>query len=152
MSDNLHRLLGDDNKEADKASGILARLFRLILRDRNMSMMGWSSNMARYLNDPRNGCPQNNKDRSSVRGNLTKELLRPTMTWKVFKKAIRFLAPQKIDFIVRCHWGFKSKMTVVMLEIRNDQLDEKDDTADDDIETVEPTQSVLSDQFTLPLE
>lgn len=76
----------------------------------------WDRNMLRYLKDPRNRIPQNSRDMSSARGNLSKELLRPTMTWGVFEKAIRFLNPFRVRLRLEFEWksGVKTEYTAVI--------------------------------------
>ena len=43
---------------------------------------------------------QNKKDRASARGNLTKELMKKGMSWRVFMKAMVFLGLRKFDIII----------------------------------------------------
>ena len=104
MRDEHYDIFTDPVKSIGEAKGVLSKLFRTILVEREITPGVWSSLMARYLNDPYNRIPPNPKDRSSARGNLNKELHRPTMTWKVFRKAILFLAPVKATFIIRFEW------------------------------------------------
>lgn len=59
--------------------------------------------MIKYLDDPRNGIPRDLK--SSARGNLNKELVRDKITWKVFRKALRFLGPSFIRFEIHFRWS-----------------------------------------------
>lgn len=72
-------------------NGVLSRLFRQMLLDLNINPMQWGVLMHTFINDVRNGVPNNKRDQTSIRGNLTKEFARPQMTWKVFVKAMRFL-------------------------------------------------------------
>lgn len=51
----------------------------------------WNHLMENYLNDKRNSIPDNIADRASARGNLRKELLKHTMSWKSFCRGLRFL-------------------------------------------------------------
>ena len=90
--------------------------------------------MARYLNDPYNKIPPNPKDRSSARGNLNKELNRNTMTWKVFRKAILFLAPVRATFIIRFEWHTEvpkhyevSEHSIVLLSTAEDHIPEPEE-------------------------
>lgn len=63
--------------------------------------------MIKYLDDPRNGIPRDLK--SSARGNLNKELVRDKITWKVFRKALRFLGPSFIRFEIHFEWADGTK-------------------------------------------
>lgn len=82
----------------------LARFWRTILADRQVSLIKWSGYMERYLSDPRNGVRQDSKSRSSARGNLNKELLKAWISWKVFEKGLRFLGPVQAEISVKFIW------------------------------------------------
>lgn len=86
------------------ANGILASLFRRILGDLNISVARWQSLMADFVSDAHNGAPSNQKDRTSMRGNLTKEFSRPQMTWKVFCKGLRFLQVVRFRLTIEATW------------------------------------------------
>lgn len=116
-SENLDDMLSSTDKGAEKATGALSRLFREILKDINIQPMAWSSLMERFLDDPRNRIPRNGKDRSSARGNMNKELCRPTMTWKVFRKGLQFLGATSVRFEVHATWPNRSK-TVTGINIQ----------------------------------
>lgn len=86
-------ILHDPDKKIDEARDVLSKAFRTILRESRFSVIDWNNSMPRYLEDPRNRIPQNGKDMSSARGNLSKELSRNTMTWNVFMKGLSFINP-----------------------------------------------------------
>jgi len=86
-------ILHDPDKKIDEARDVLSKAFRTILRESRFSVIDWNTNMPRYLGDARNRIPQNGKDMSSARGNLSKELSRNTMTWNVFMKGLSFINP-----------------------------------------------------------
>lgn len=112
----LKQVLNSKTKLAEKASGVLSKLFRQIMDEQKFNQTIWDRNMLRYLKDPRNRIPQNSRDMSSARGNLSKELLRPTMTWGVFEKAIRFLNPFRVRLRLEFEWksGVKTEYTAVI--------------------------------------
>ncbi len=56
-----------------------------------------------YLEDPKNGIPQNKKEKTSARGNITKEIGKPSITWKTFIKALRIIGVEK----------FKIRITII---------------------------------------
>lgn len=136
MNEDLNRMLQANDKGASEASGVLAKLWRLILADRKISPLTWNELMKRYLNDPRNGIPADVRERSSARGNLHKELKRPRMTWKVFLKGLRFLnPPYGMEFTVKLYWE-KDVATVHTLPLGMDQAQWLEDTdAPDDGDT-----------------
>lgn len=66
--------------------------------DQRTFLERWNALVVHYLNDPVNSIPQNKEALSAARGNLTKEILKPSMTWKVWVKALRLMQVVKIDF------------------------------------------------------
>lgn len=85
------------------SDSILAALYQRILIDLGIGTSKFTNSMEKFLSDPRNGYPQNIKERSSARGNLRKELFKVVMTWKVFCKGIRFLEITKFKVSVELH-------------------------------------------------
>jgi hypothetical protein len=90
----------------------------MLLADRNVDLWRWDLYMKAYLADPRNGIPNNSRDRSSARGNLNKELLRPDMTWRVFLKAMNFLDLIRVSFTVKVQWK-DGKVTEVTARLKD---------------------------------
>lgn len=110
---------------------VLASMFLKILYDLGINETRWNHLMTNYVMDKRNCIPANNRDQSSARGNLQKELLKRKMTWKVFCKGIRFLNITKFDFVIRAHHA-NGKITehtksVSFGEIMNDSQSHEDD-------------------------
>lgn len=105
---SIHQTLIDfgSRKEhrAISPNGILADLYRQMLVDLDIGPGRFSELLRDYVTDPRNGIPQTPKDFTTARGNLTKELSREGMTFKVFLKGLRFLQVMKADVSVRCHY------------------------------------------------
>lgn len=144
MNEDLNRMLQSPDKGASEASGVLAKLWRLILAERNITPLAWNELMKRYLNDPRNGIPADVRERSSARGNLHKELKRPRMTWKVFLKGLRFLNPPfGMEFSVKLYWQ-KETATVHTLRLGDGQMQLNDDAdAPDDADSPD----MFSDEY-----
>jgi hypothetical protein len=73
--------------------GVLTRLFNIICLDstggRGISPIQWNKLMNDYIKVMVES--NTTMDRSSIRGNMNKELRRPTMTWNVLCKGMRFL-------------------------------------------------------------
>ncbi len=121
MADPNRNILTEKDKGVPEARGVLAFLFRKILFDMNISPGRWSQMMNDYLDDPWNQVPRNSKDRSSIRGNLNKELFRTRMTWKVFEKGLRFLGPLSIRFEIHLRWpAGRTSVHHVDVELRPD--------------------------------
>jgi hypothetical protein len=81
-------------------NGILASLFRILLADYKIGHIKWAQCMDRYLRDPRNKVGVSTKEKTSMRGNIAKELLNDQMTWKVFCKGLVFLQFYRVRFFV----------------------------------------------------
>lgn len=96
------------------SQSILSRLFRKFLYKRtNADKEAEGSNsylsvfnvlLERYI--VRSGINQNLKEISSVRGNLKKELLKSSMSWKIFIKGMRFLGVEKFKIQVTIYPKF----------------------------------------------
>lgn len=82
---------------------VLSALFRKIIYQTGIGTARFNQLMEQFLSDKRNLIPQNIKERSSARGNLRKELLKSTMTWKVFCKGLSFLNITKFEISIRLH-------------------------------------------------
>jgi hypothetical protein len=86
-------------------NGTLSRLFRQMLKDRNVGPERFGQLMADYLLNPRNRIPKNRKDMTSARGNLGMALSQKEMTWKVFCKGLAFFKIIKIDIAIRAYYA-----------------------------------------------
>ena len=85
------------------SASVLTKMFFTIMDNMGVNETRWNHLMTNYILDKSNCIPNNTKDQSSARGNLSKELLKKKQTWKVFCKAIRFLNIVKFDFVIRAH-------------------------------------------------
>lgn len=136
MADHIRQILSAPDKGASKTygiNGVLARLFRTMLKDLGVDGARWGSLMSDYLTDPRNAVPENKRDKTSARGNINKELFRPQMTWKVFFKGLRFLkiAEFEIQIItVRKNGQRYVHVTNVVLDTLDDEPSEQDEFDD----------------------
>lgn len=98
MSKESDDILADDDKGVRRARGIPSLFWRKLLQIRKIDGDKWDRLMNAFLMDPRNGVPDNPRDRSSTRGNVNRELRRDNMTWKVFLKALNFSGAVKVSF------------------------------------------------------
>ena len=136
---NMKAVLASPDKGISKtygANGVLSRLFRQMLHDLNITGPRFGNLLYDYITDSRHGVPNNKKDQTSIRGNLTKEFARPQMTWKVLCKALRFLQIVKIDLVIKAyHANGKTSLhsTVVQfgsrkeLHLFNEGLEQSED-------------------------
>lgn len=84
-------ILNDSEAAIGQARGMLAKLYRIVLRDLNVNIYDFERYMSSWLDNPINNIPKYGKERSSERGNVIKEVERENMTWRVFIKHIRFM-------------------------------------------------------------
>lgn len=96
MSKSLKEIVADTDKQVSKSRNPLAKLYRTILLDKGINHNTIDHYLNQYLDDPTLGIPKNSKDRSSERGNLLKQLGKPTLSWKIFTKGLRLLRPKHI--------------------------------------------------------
>lgn len=122
MSTDIQRILNAKDKLVGEAEDVLARLFRTILADINMTEYHWRGRMRRYLEDPTNHILSTSTARSSARGNLNKELASRKMSWNVFLKGLKFLGPEWIKFRVEAGWN-PNRSTIHELEMLMNQYD-----------------------------
>lgn len=92
------------DKGVSAAKGVLAKLFRTILRDLDIRGPEWEKKITQALDDPAGSMPKNSKDRSTLKGNLNKMLKADRLTWKNFQKGLRLLAPKFVKFEVHLTW------------------------------------------------
>jgi len=97
MVDDDIKLLKERIRSGGQES-VLASLFRSIIFDLGIGIERFNVLVERYM--VRAHLPTNLKEASSVRGNLRKELLKPSMSWKVFIKGLKFLNIKKFDLNV----------------------------------------------------
>jgi len=54
-----------------------------------------------YINDPRNGIPANKSDQSTQRNNITGQLEKPEMSWRIFCRGLRVLDLIGFEIVIR---------------------------------------------------
>lgn len=82
------RILNSQNKELSSTTSILSKLFRIILADLNVRVSDYNRLVNQWLDDPIYGIPNDSKRRSTIRGNLNKEIVRSDMSMRTFLKAL----------------------------------------------------------------
>ena|SRR5574343_263831 len=113
-------------------NAILSKMFQKICHTRGMTPDNFSALLERYI--IRANLPRSLRDVSSVRGNLKKELLKETMSWKVFIKGLCFLNVSRFDFVIRIHWGgikTRSEEFTISVDVDQNQKFGPDDKDDD---------------------
>lgn len=105
MKKERNELLSSADKGCWESKGVLAFLFRSMLKELRIGPSEWQNLMNRWLNDPTNGVPDNPKDRSTSRGNLDKALTNDAMTYLMFNKGVRFLSYLLSYVRIEVHFG-----------------------------------------------
>lgn len=77
---------------------VLAQLFRKLLVDLKVDATRWAELMDNFIQDPDNRVVGDRAAETALRGNLTMELTRPSMTWKVFAKGLKVLQVSQASF------------------------------------------------------
>lgn len=128
-----------DTKKSGGSDSILANMFANIINDTGINFDKWNNLMNTYIRDPRNSIPNNDRDQSSERGNLRKELLKEKMTWKVFCKGMRLLNFPRFDLTLTVyHSDAKKTISSHTIKISLGQANEEPDDEDnkEDKETI----------------
>jgi hypothetical protein len=89
--DSIYKSADYAASQTNGPAGVLSSLFRTIMQKLMVGPEKWGYLMRLYVQDPRNGVPDNDSDRGSTRGNLSTALSNDYMTWKVFVRGLKFL-------------------------------------------------------------
>lgn len=120
MSNNINKILTNTTKRVTEARNPLARMWRQILLDLNVTPMAFDKMINRYLDDPRNHIPKDPKKRSTERGNMMKELSKPSITWKTLEKGLRLFPFTELTIELHFKWG-SGRTTIHGLTMQNFQ-------------------------------
>lgn len=99
---------------------VLSILFRKMLFQLNITPEKFNYLMINYLNKSKT--PGNVKERSTIRGNLKRELLDERISWKVFCKGLIFLNVKSLDITIKLTInGFESTHRLLNCEISKNE-------------------------------
>lgn len=123
--------------------GSLAQLFRTIQYDLGISGPRMEVLISEFIINEKRNLPDNRVARFLVRGNIRRELERPSMTFKVFVKMLKIIGVKRMDFGVELDFGAdkptqKHSVHVDLKYHSSKSLDE-----DDDKQTVNAVMSSL---------
>lgn len=121
------------NIRSGGSASVLSKMFFTIMSNMNINETRWNHLMTNYILDKANCIPNNSKDQSSARGNLSKELLKKKQTWKVFCKALRFLNISKFEFVIRAHHP-NGKITESVVPVSFGEMVSESEDSDDELE------------------
>lgn len=115
MSD-MNKILLSNTKEVAAAKGVLAKLFRLLLKDIALDPVRLHQHMQNYLNNPANNIDPDPVRRSYTRQNFMNAMAGEHMTWKTLFRAIRLLSPMWFEITIRAGWNnyFETKTSVMV--------------------------------------
>jgi hypothetical protein len=84
--------------QTGNVNSMLTRLFIEALKAMEVDVLMYEHRIDQYITNA--GLPKNQKELSSVRGNIKKELSKPSMSWKVFLKSMVFLGVKSFTLSV----------------------------------------------------
>lgn len=93
--------LQKDFTDIDKVEQVISTLFHDIIFQLNINTRRFNELIKDYI--VRANIPTNIKEISNTRGSLKKELMKPTMSWKVFNKGMSFLKVTRFDIGVKLY-------------------------------------------------
>lgn len=115
-TEKITRLLSLPDKGRMKAIGELTRLWRDILAERQVGPLHWGKLMVDHINKSYGRSKTHSKKRSTDRGNLNRQLASNNMSWKMFRRAIRFLNPRRAWIEFHMEWD-EGPNTMISLDI-----------------------------------
>lgn len=96
---------------SNSPTGTLARMVRGMFGSYGVNVSRGESLMNEYINDPRNGIPQDRKAQLIVRGGLSKGLASDEMSWKTLIKALHFIKAKKFKITIEI-WRDSNRSTI----------------------------------------
>jgi hypothetical protein len=96
----IQRLINSKDKGSSATRNVIAKLFRIILVDNDITLDKFTSLKTKWLNDPNNHVRNTRTARSTASSNLIKDILKNTMTIDVFLKMMSLLKVESIAFSV----------------------------------------------------
>lgn len=82
------------------SSRIFGHLWVKIVKELPLTWAVMNHKLSEWVNNPYSGIPNDNREKSSARGNAVKELARPDMSLKVFMKGIKIINPFAVHFAI----------------------------------------------------
>lgn len=118
-----------DDRRAGSATGILSRLWRIMLSELNINNDNYPMLMTKYLNsrlkDKGSG---DTRAANTLRGNLNRQLAMPNMSFNVFLRALRVLRVDWIRIDVTIGRGQKKTMHSIEVSDFNGYMDQYEQT------------------------
>lgn len=96
----IQRLLNSKDKGSSATGNVIAKLFRIILLENDITLDKFMKLKTHWLNDPNNHVRNTRTARSTASSNLVKDIIKNTMTIGVFLKMMSLLKVESIAFSV----------------------------------------------------
>lgn len=111
----INHLFDYDDRKVGSATGILSRLWRIMLAELNINNDNYPMLMTKYLDKRLKAGNRNVRALNTLRGNLNRQLAMPNMSFNVFLRALRVLRVDwlKIDITI----GRGGKKTMHSIEV-----------------------------------
>ena len=134
---DLQEILSSPDKNITETTNPLARLFRLVLSHHNVGYDQFDRSITNYLNREQQAASRSKKEQSREKGNLVKELVGNSFTFKNFTKGLRVLNPVSAELTLTLKWKRNQETvhTIIMkIQDPNEDGDDQDDTVGDNKE------------------
>ena len=133
----LHQILAASSGKAVEPvrgiGGVLASLWRNILIEIPIKPMQFEVLLNDFVEHAKRSIPENRVSKHFTRGNLRREFSNPTMTFKVFIKAMRFLKIKHITISVELrHSSGRKTLHQTAVDLGDSYLDDLIETPTDD--------------------
>lgn len=125
---------GEQPKSGSNSS-VLAIMYRALLSAANINLSMFDQKLKEYIQHTFRDST-NNKDRTSIRAGLYKELMRPTMSFKVFMKGLRVIKVLRVQMSITVFTNLNKGITVSQMfdlgEEHSTDIDADADLFEDD--------------------
>lgn len=96
----IRRLINSRDKGSGQTSNVIAKLFRVMLIELDITLDKFTILKSKWLNDPNNHIRNTRTAKSTASSNLVKDIIKDTMTVDVFLKMMSLLKVESISFSV----------------------------------------------------
>ena len=122
---NLQEMLNDPNKKVGESTNILAKLFRTILYDLDVTHGQLHRNILNYLEKQQMSVQKSVKEQTREKGNLVKELASNSLTWRNFVKGLQVINPVSAEIRVTLRWK-RGRETSHVVNVNIQGIDDND--------------------------
>jgi len=127
----INHLFNYDDRKAGQATGILSRLWRIMLVELNINNDNYPMLMTKYLDKRLKPANKNMRAINTLRGNLNRQLAMPNMSWNVFLRALRVLRVDWIRIDITIGRGGKKTQHTIEVSDFEGFMDQYEQTIED---------------------